>query len=75
MANKTVSVQFKHNVSPAGLADELTAIKTSIMLISAKLPASSNPQEICDSLRHSASPKCIQMAEIIEMAISLDHEQ
>lgn len=43
MPEKHVDIRFSHNVSLTGLADELTAIKTAIMLISTKLPLSANP--------------------------------
>lgn len=43
MPEKHVDIRFSHNVSLTGLDDELTAIKTAIMLISAKLPLSANP--------------------------------
>ncbi len=68
MTSKNVNIQFNHDVSPAGLADELTAIKTAIMLLAAKLPASSKPAEICDSLRKMNSTKCNEMASLIESA-------
>ncbi|HIB1591567.1 TPA: hypothetical protein ACWV6B_003994 [Salmonella enterica subsp. enterica serovar Muenchen] len=70
MTSKNIAVQFNHDVSPAGVADELSAIKMAIMLIAAKLPSSSTPTDICDSLRQANSPKCNQMASLIEMAIS-----
>ncbi|EAP0827610.1 hypothetical protein DXO04_15725 [Salmonella enterica] len=66
---KHVNIQFSHNVSLAGLADELTAVKTAIMLISAKLPLSANPQDICVSLRNMGSVKCNEMADLIDSVI------
>ncbi|WP_088550893.1 hypothetical protein [Escherichia coli] len=72
MTSKNVNIQFNHDVSPAGLADELTAIKTAIMLLAAKLPASSKPAEICDSLRKMNSTKCNEMASLIESTIDFN---
>ncbi|EAM5847070.1 hypothetical protein D9P95_14450 [Salmonella enterica subsp. enterica serovar Sandiego] len=69
MPKKHVNIQFSHNVSLAGLADELTAVKTAIMLISAKLPLSANPQDICVSLRNMGSVKCNEMADLIDSVI------
>ncbi|EEQ8256105.1 hypothetical protein IIM10_001927 [Escherichia coli] len=72
MASKNVNIQFNHDVSPAGLADELRAIKTAIMLLAAKLPAASQPSDICDSLRKMNSTKCNEMASLIEIAIDFN---
>ncbi|ECZ1104369.1 hypothetical protein F6866_03625 [Salmonella enterica] len=69
MPKKHVNIQFSHNVSLAGLADELTAVKTAIMLISAKLPLPANPQDICVSLRNMGSVKCNEMADLIDPVI------
>ncbi|ELE3230698.1 hypothetical protein RLQ99_001924 [Salmonella enterica subsp. enterica serovar Muenchen] len=69
MPKKHVNIQFSHNVSLAGLADELTAVKTAIILISAKLPLSANPQDICVSLRNMGSVKCNEMADLIDSVI------
>ncbi|EOV4621528.1 hypothetical protein ACONVI_003406 [Escherichia coli] len=52
--------------------DELTAIKTAIMLLAAKLPAASQPSDICDSLRKMNSTKCNEMASLIEIAIDFN---
>uniref|UniRef100_UPI00201D1329 hypothetical protein n=1 Tax=Escherichia coli TaxID=562 RepID=UPI00201D1329 len=72
MASKNVNIQFNHDVSPAGLADELRAIKTAIMLLAAKLPAASQPSDICDSLRKMNSTKCNEMASLIEIVIDFN---
>lgn len=70
MKSKNISVQFSNDVSPGGVADELSAIKMAIMLIAAKLPSSSTPTDICDSLRQANAQKCNEMASLIETAIN-----
>lgn len=71
---KNLMVRTNNAIAGEELSLELDAIKLAMGLIIAKIPASSHPDDVIQSLIGTEKPKCIELADLLSKFIQEQHE-